>query len=527
MPVSLSSLRPDGGKAGALHLFVSRRYPRQFMERSPGSDARVFRGARAEDRRAREFEAEARRRMEEAVEDQLGSKPPQQRGRLYQPDEVSQLSTGEELQAALRSALNADELQAWLTERQRDVLTRHREQLLPPLVQQRQVTPLVRLLVIGTEDADLDEGAVATLTVWNPEEGAESWLREGCGLLVLGANVGSAASGGHRMSLNLSRGGLIRPLELGQRADLILTRHRPRSFLRLPLPPAQHAAAIIDNNELDLRGLLVAVWDDGQMMAVLADPERCDGDGDCGSAGLVCVRVWAGLASLGLAGLALTGRPLAAFNLQRRSTGAEVLPGLPLLHFTDLSDLSALNPADLPSSFRSALNSSSTLISRAREFLSGQLGLGLPDLDPVAMPTTPASSNRNQSLLQRHRFVDSPTLTRQIAGGSGVRQPGLRRSIGFKKQQQPTPSSSDNKEHAALVATNSSISSSCSGVGNSRKRRSQDSIVGADGDGGFDGLSAAAAAGAGDSQASLDVSIADLVKTKRRSLAARSPSAGN
>ena len=63
-PVPMSSLYPDGGSVGCVHVTIVRTYPVQYMERT-GDNSCVFRCQRKEEMVAKECEAQRQQCLED------------------------------------------------------------------------------------------------------------------------------------------------------------------------------------------------------------------------------------------------------------------------------------------------------------------------------------------------------------------------------------------------------------------------------------------------------------------------------
>ncbi|VDP67273.1 unnamed protein product [Echinostoma caproni] len=211
-PVALCSLAVDGGLCTAIRVVIQRRYPMQYMETVDPPDGldkdtadvtgstskvtswkrHIFRSERAEQAEAAHHDTLKQNALDRVLNDLVPSKPGDEalpvgyRQRRRQPtlSELKSLGNdGEALFNIVMSALDPTEVEADLSDSQRNAIHEYRETALRHAVAEatpvRKVTPLLRIRVAGLHPKDLETNCVVPLTFWNPTDELLSLIKEG------------------------------------------------------------------------------------------------------------------------------------------------------------------------------------------------------------------------------------------------------------------------------------------------------------------------------------------------------------
>ncbi|CAH8854181.1 unnamed protein product [Trichobilharzia szidati] len=207
-PVALCTLSSDGGLCSSIRVVIQRRYSLQYMETIEISDQntdmsttlsrtnsgtdeslgkfrrrRIFRSERAEEAEVRSHEILRRQVIDSALDKLVFSDPGKRR---IQPTREQLTALGNDGEALLHMILNAPdsaEAESNLTALQRDAIQRYKESVIHDAVVEsvpsRQVTPLLRLRVLGLHPKDIASNYGASITLWSPTDEMLSILKEG------------------------------------------------------------------------------------------------------------------------------------------------------------------------------------------------------------------------------------------------------------------------------------------------------------------------------------------------------------
>ncbi|XP_064481469.1 uncharacterized protein LOC135394583 isoform X2 [Ornithodoros turicata] len=209
-PVPLLSLHPRGGPAGRVDCIVIRTYPLMYLEKLPNGTS-IMRNERAERLVAAAHDRVRAEHMERLMADVL-SQVEKSNGDgamlqgvktvhvTYSKKQIRGLTSGQDIWKALQCCADTSEIEGLLTEEQVKLLREYQEQCLnqkqavlqeklqraletaedeercPP---KRTVTPVLKVLVGGLHEKDLQRNVCCIASVWRPCSELQQTLVEG------------------------------------------------------------------------------------------------------------------------------------------------------------------------------------------------------------------------------------------------------------------------------------------------------------------------------------------------------------
>ncbi|XP_060520211.1 uncharacterized protein LOC132698258 [Cylas formicarius] len=166
-PVSLSSVRPEGGKIGCARFYLARVYPVKYLESVEGK--KVWRNEKAEERRTQEWQCERERESAPRTFKHI------------EKEDIREVRDPGALYEMLQRSDDPEGLQEYLTDSQKEsvysyraaeTVNTHSSDVISRV--SRDVTPLLKLRVVDCDDVAKDY----TFNVWRPSETHFQILKE-------------------------------------------------------------------------------------------------------------------------------------------------------------------------------------------------------------------------------------------------------------------------------------------------------------------------------------------------------------
>ncbi|XP_063241128.1 uncharacterized protein LOC134541540 [Bacillus rossius redtenbacheri] len=313
LPVSLSSVLPQGGLVSCVTVVVARVYPPVYVQRVTDGKS-VVRNERTEERAAVQFEKSRQETVERVLSQVQAQLRQESEGKSEPRPRASKLTsqmTGEDLcrllehapdPASLQTLLSTEQLEAVMSyqEKRNEEMRRELESRMQAHLQDitRNVVPLLK--VRCTDAINPESEKYATLSVWRASEDVQSILKEGALLKLFNVSATGNRYRGLELQLSASKQTAYQPVARSvpypRRKATPLGRASEKDFC----PPF---------GELDVVGVVVCV----------ASAAGCDEAYLASEDGAVlCVVFWGGVKEFGFEDILAPQNKVAASNLQWR-----------------------------------------------------------------------------------------------------------------------------------------------------------------------------------------------------------------
>ncbi|KAI1893590.1 hypothetical protein AGOR_G00125290 [Albula goreensis] len=404
----LSSLHKSGGLVGCVDIVVLRSYPTQWMEKKPGG-VFIFRNDRAEEREARRHADSKHKAMEllftkiqTQFEKEQEAKTKGKRSRRLTNQEIEALQDGEELYEAVES--DPVYLESSLNEQQLSMLNNYRQSLgqerqarLQERFQQalaeaqesegsfprRDVTPVWKLSIC--DFTDQQSRIVYLLNIWRHSMELRSLLKEGCRYRVYQLATSEGKKRGSSAVIQLTATKKTQFQQV-QASPQCVPEFQPRVSVSFRALQGQGFSPLC--GEVDIVGYVLSIAEkQGPSPILYLVDEHQE---------FASVRIYAGLAQLGLEELVKPRTLLALSNLKLWHQSPTHLPAL----YTGELTVFSTNPKEphlqeACSHLRSNVQGNKSFFQMAEERLSSFTRSSVPSslLSPRKVGSSPKLGN--------------------------------------------------------------------------------------------------------------------------------------